>query len=62
MANLLPAGFEALEPFVDRFALATTAERAQLRGDASQEERESFYNAARNLVGPALEGAAAARA
>lgn len=55
MAAKLPAGFEALEPFADRFALAGTAARAQLRSDASKEEREAFYNAARDLIGPALD-------
>jgi hypothetical protein len=55
MASTLPAGFETLEPFVDRFAIAGTAARAQLRGDASKEEREAFYNAAKDLIAPALD-------
>lgn len=55
MASKLPAGFESLEPFADRFAIAGTAARAQLRGDSSREEREAFYNAAKDLVGPALD-------
>lgn len=55
MASKLPAGFESLEPFVDRFAIAGTAARAQLRGDASKEEREAFYNAAKDLIAPALD-------
>ena len=55
MANFLPAGFEALEPFVSRFAIAGTANRAQLRSDAAPDEREAFYAAAKDLIGPALD-------
>lgn len=55
MAHALPAGFETLEPFVDRFALATTAERAARRGDSTAEERQAFYEAARTLIDPALD-------
>jgi hypothetical protein len=55
MATLLPAGFETLEPFVARFAVAGTAERAQLRSDASRDERSAFHAAARDLVAPALD-------
>ena len=50
MASQLPAGFEALEPFVDRFAIAGTAARAQLRGDSSREEREAFYRKVQALI------------
>lgn len=55
MAKTLPAGFEVLEPFVDRFAISGTANRAQLRGDTAREEREAFYNAAKDHIGPALD-------
>ncbi len=55
MAALLPAGFEALEPFVDRFALPDTAARAARRGDSTPEERAAFHAAAQPLVGPALD-------
>ena len=55
MAKSLPAGFESLEPFVDRFAIAGTANRAQLRGDTSRQEREAFYKAAKELIAPALD-------
>jgi hypothetical protein len=51
----LPPGFESLEPFVDRFAVSTSAERAKCRGDSTGEEREAFFAAARDLVGPALD-------
>jgi hypothetical protein len=51
----LPAGFEALEPFASRFAVAGTANRAALRSDSSPEERQAFYDAAKDLVGLALD-------
>lgn len=52
---MLPAGFETLEPFAARFAVAGTANRAQLRSDTSREEREAFHAAAKDLIGPALD-------
>lgn len=55
MATTLPAGFETLEPFVARFAIAGTANRAQLRADAPAAEREAFYAAAKDLIAPALD-------
>ena len=55
MAATLPAGFETLEPFVERFAIAGTANRAQLRSDATREEREAFHAAAKDLIAPALD-------
>jgi hypothetical protein len=55
MANLLPAGFERLEPFVDRFAIAGTANRAQLRSESTPAEREDFHAAAADLIAPALD-------
>jgi hypothetical protein len=55
MASTLPAGFETLEPFVDRFAIAGTANRAELRGETSPKEREAFHAAAKGLIAPALD-------
>jgi hypothetical protein len=55
MATMLPAGFETLEPFVARFAVSGTANRAALRGDTTREEREAFHAAAKDLIGPALD-------
>jgi hypothetical protein len=52
--NRLPSGYAALEPFVDRWALSTTAARAQRRSDSSAEEREAFYAAAQPLLAGAL--------
>jgi hypothetical protein len=55
MAAMLPAGFEVLEPFVARFAIAGTANRAQLRSDSTPQEREAFHAAAKDLIAPALD-------
>jgi len=55
MAGQLPTGFEALEPFIARFAVRGTAARAALRGELSEAERAAFHAAARDLVGPALD-------
>ncbi|MBW8752920.1 MAG: hypothetical protein JF595_02020 [Sphingomonadales bacterium] len=55
MISTLPAGFERLEPFAARFAVAGTANRAQLRGDTSAAEREAFHAAAKDLIAPALD-------
>ena len=55
MSALLPSGFETLEPFVERFAIAGTANRAQLRGDSSPEERAAFHAAGKDLIAPALD-------
>ena len=55
MANSLPAGFESLEPFAARFAIAGTANRAQLRSDTTPEERQAFYDAAKDRIAPALD-------
>jgi hypothetical protein len=50
----LPEGFAALEPFVDDWAIATSAARAARRDDTSAAEQEGFYNAAREFLDPAL--------
>lgn len=55
MAQSLPAGFETLEPFVERFAISGTANRAQRRSDSTAEERAAFHAAAKDLVAPALD-------
>jgi hypothetical protein len=52
---LLPAGFEALEPFAARWAAASASERDRLRAESSEAEREAFYGAGRALLAPALE-------
>lgn len=55
MANTLPAGFEALEPFVERFAASTTAGRAASRSTSTDAERQAFFQAAKDLVPAALD-------
>jgi hypothetical protein len=51
----LPPGFEALEPFVARWAIPTLEARVEARGVASAQERASFYAAAADLLEPALD-------
>lgn len=43
--SLLPPGFEALEPFVELWALDGTANRAAQRGETTTEERQTFFDA-----------------
>jgi hypothetical protein len=52
---LLPPDFAALEPFVARWVVAGSADRAALRGAAPSEEREAFFGAAGPLLEPALD-------
>ena len=54
MKASLPAGFEALEPFVERWALASAGERADMRGDAPAEDRAAFYAMASERMEDAL--------
>lgn len=56
MTGLLPDGHAALEPFVAKWAVAGMNDRAFARGDSTPEERQAFYDAAKDLVGPALDG------
>jgi ABC-type hemin transport system ATPase subunit len=51
----LPAGFEALEPFVATWAVEGTATRDALRGSSSFAERQAFYDAAQPLLALALD-------
>lgn len=51
---LLPAGFEALEPYIERWAIATTHDRDRARGASSFEELEDYYRVAKPLLQPAL--------
>ena len=55
MSSVLPAGYESLEPFVERFAISGTANRARLRSESTEAERAAFFAAAKDLVGPALD-------
>jgi hypothetical protein len=51
----LPAGYEDLAPFAERFGIDGTANRAQLRSDLTGAEREAFHAAMKDRVGPALD-------
>jgi hypothetical protein len=50
----LPAGFEALEPFVERWAIRTTRDRDRTRGESRFEDLAAYYQAAQPLLQPAL--------
>lgn len=52
--SLLPPGFEGLEPFVERWAITGSAARAEARGSATPEERETFFAAAAPMLQTAL--------
>lgn len=53
--GLLPPGFEALEPFAERWAVAGAAGRDRARAESSEAERAAFYAACKDRVAPALE-------
>lgn len=53
-SSLLPAGFEAMEPFVEFWAADTAAERAQRRQISDEASRAAFYNAVNELLPKAL--------
>lgn len=53
-ASLLPPGFEVLAPFVEAWAIAGSANRAQRRADSTAAQRQTFYDAAREQLEPAL--------
>jgi hypothetical protein len=52
--TLLPAGFEALAPFVKVWAADTAAERAHCRDSSDETSRLAFYNAIKDRVPEAL--------
>jgi hypothetical protein len=53
-AKCLPAGFQALEPFVEFWAVDTAAERANCRDVSDEANRAAFYRATIDLVPQAL--------
>ena len=55
MSNRLPPGYEVLEPFVDYWAVAGTAERARRRDESTPAQRQAFFETAKGLVPQALE-------
>ncbi|UVO52644.1 hypothetical protein [Sphingomonas sp. SUN039] len=52
---LLPAGFEALKPFVERWAVEGSANRAALRGASSEDDRAAFFATGAPLAAAALD-------
>jgi hypothetical protein len=52
---ILPAGFEALKPFVATWAVNSAAARDALRTYQSFEARQAFYDAMNPLLVPALD-------
>ena len=53
-SSTLPAGFAALEPYVDAWAHATNAARLERRMSSSMDEIEAFYNTMLPLIEAAL--------
>jgi hypothetical protein len=51
----LPTSFVALEPFVARWAIASTAERCAARSNSTSDEREAFFVAAGPMLDAALD-------
>jgi hypothetical protein len=52
--QVLPAGFAALEPFVEGWALEGSAARVLRRLDSAEADRAAFYEAAKGLAPAAL--------
>lgn len=52
---LLPEGFEALEPFVERWAIDGANNRLIARLDSEESDRIAFFDAGKSLVPAALE-------
>jgi hypothetical protein len=52
--SLLPPGFEALEPFVESWALVGSANRAHRRLASSEPDRVAFFTAAKEALSAAL--------
>lgn len=53
-SEILPAGFEVLQPFVERWAAPTCLERDRRRGSSTEEERRTFFDTAAPLLERAL--------
>jgi hypothetical protein len=51
----LPQGFSVLEPFVPRWSLELTAQRAARRTESTAEERDAFFAAAAPMLDTALD-------
>ena len=53
--KLLPEGFEALEPFLEAWAIDGANNRHLARLDSAENDRVAFFNAGSELVPAALE-------
>jgi hypothetical protein len=53
--SLLPAGFEALEPFVESWAIDGANNRLLARLDSQESDRVAFFNTGKDLVPAALD-------
>lgn len=53
--QILPAGFDALQPFVARWAVPTSAQRAALRDQASADDCKALMAAIMPLADQALD-------
>ena len=51
---VLPSGFEALAPFVEYWAVAPAATRAERRTMSTHQQRAAFYEVAKDLIAEAL--------
>jgi hypothetical protein len=51
---VLPTGFEALAPFVEYWAVAPAATRAERRTMSTHAQRAAFYEVAKDLAAAAL--------
>jgi hypothetical protein len=49
-AELLPPGFETLEPFVERWSLDSADDRLKWRLKSTEAERVEFFNAAKDRL------------
>lgn len=54
MSKLLPQGFAALAPFVEFWAVSTSAERSLRRRTSTEAERVAFFNEVKDLAPGAL--------
>jgi hypothetical protein len=54
-SHALPEGFDPLSPFVDFWAAASAAGRADCRQRSDEQNRQDFYTAARPLIPAALD-------
>jgi hypothetical protein len=54
-SSLLPNGFQVLEPFVEYWAVAPAALRAERRTMSTEQQRVEFYKATNDILPLALE-------